>query len=88
MIAKFGKGDDKAYQKWLNSYPDGFIWNADHQCLHRASCRYMAPKAPVIGGKRRVSKIAPKHCAATKEELLNEYPNSRDPEHHCGLCTP
>ncbi len=88
MIARFGAGEFEAYKEWLRSHPAGFIWNVDHRCLHRASCRHMEPGAPVVGGKRRVSKAAPKCCAATKEELLDEFPDARNITHHCSLCNP
>ena len=94
MCERFGKGQENAYLDWVRDNPSGYVWNVSHSKLHRADCQHIAegtrtgPDDGAVKTKARVSDVAPKLCALTKEEIMAKAPAAALEKNRCSSCCP
>jgi|GEM_PF-3810769 len=94
MAEPFGEGQLQEYVDWLDKNPADYVWNARRSMLHRVHCSSIQRFAhrPRPGDKPRkkvgASKLRPKVCAPTKEELLSAIPEAGSAQARCSACEP
>ena len=95
MCERFGEGQTNQYLEWIHDHPSGYVWNVRKSKLHRVDCRFV-PTGRRTGRldeqagdtKARVSDVAPKLCALTKEEIMAKAPAAALEKNRCSICCP